>query len=109
MATLPADEIKDLELMLAPLRGLPGVSGFEREVETYLKSRPEPLEVQISLELDVREPAVDFARQLFGLVYQLSTSGGIALPCGVLIVAKRLVRHAETVSGAWSTESPHRL
>ena len=98
-----ADEMKDLELMLAPLRQLPAVSGIAAEVDPYLKPRPEPLEVQISLELDPHEPTIDFVRQLFELAYQLSTSGGIAIPRGVIVIARRLLRHAETVAEAWPT------
>lgn len=102
----PADEMKDLELMLAPLRRLPAVSGIAPEVDPYLKARPEPLEVQVLLELDPRAPATDFVRQLFELAYQLSTSGGIAIPRGVLLIAGRLLRHAETITEAWSPTSP---
>jgi hypothetical protein len=108
MAPSLADEMKDLELMLAPLRRLPGLGGIGSEVEPYLKPRPEPLEVQLSLELDPREPTVDFVRQLFELAYQLSTSGGIAIPRGMLIVARRFLKHAETVADAWWAESTHR-
>jgi len=100
-----ADDAKDLELMLAPLRRLPALSGLLPEVEPYLHPRPEPQEVQVALELDPREPAVDFIRQLFALAYQLSTSGGTALPGGVLLLARRLLRHAETVADAWAKSS----
>jgi len=103
MLTRLPDETKDLELMLSPLRRLPALSGIAGDIAPYLAQRPEPLEVTITLELDRHEPTIDFVRQLFELAYQVSTTGGVAIPPAALLVARRLVRHAETVADAWRT------
>lgn len=88
--------------MLAPLVRLPQLELISPNQPRCASSDPGPIEVQVSLELNPREPAIDFAQQLLGMVHQVSISGGIIFSPACLQFARRLIRHAEAVSTAWA-------